>query len=114
MLGVSKHCEELPFLICTLVADETQKLSRKTIQDILHTNPKLWSDDQLRDLAHQLVTSQIDWQRGFQGERTCFYDSMQRVYTDNGNGDGRLALQVSKDQNLFQLIESVTNGRADK
>jgi hypothetical protein len=89
-----------------------QTKARETIQEIVTANPKLWSNDQLRDLAHQLVASQIDWRRGFQGERTCFYDSMQRVYTDNGNGDGRLALQVSKDQNLFQLIESVTTGGA--
>ena len=110
MLGVSKHSEELPFLICILVADENQKLTRETIQDIVKANPKLWSNEQLRELAHQLAASQIDWRRGFQGERTCFYDSMQRVYTDNGNGDGGLALQVSKEKNLFQLIESVTSG----
>jgi hypothetical protein len=35
---------------------------------------------------------------------------MQRIYTDNGNGDGHLALQVSHDQNLFQLLNTVTNG----
>ncbi len=112
MLGVSRHSEELPFLVCILVGDAIQNKARGTIQDILTSNPKLWSNDQLRDLAHQIAAAQIDWRRGFQGERTCFYDSMQRVYTDNGNGDGRLALQVSKDQNLFQLIESVTSGGA--
>jgi hypothetical protein len=37
-----------------------------------------------------------------------FYDSMQRVYTDDGNGDGRLALNVTKDQNLFELLNAVT------
>jgi hypothetical protein len=112
LFGVSHHCEELPFLICTLVADVTQKKAREAIREVVTANPKLWSNDQLRDLAHQLVTSQIDWHRGFQGERTCFYDSMQRVYTDNGNGDGGLALQVSKEKNLFQLIEAVTSDGA--
>jgi hypothetical protein len=110
MLGVSRHCEELPFLVCILVGEAVQNKARATIQDVLTANPKLWSNDQLRDLAHQLAASQIDWRRGFQGERTCFYDSIQRVYTDNGHGDGRLALQVTNDQNLFQLIESVSAG----
>jgi hypothetical protein len=110
MLGVSRHCEELPFLVCILVGDAVQNKARATIQDVLTANPKLWSNDQLRDLAHQSAASQIDWRRGFQGERTCFYDSIQRVYTDNGHGDGRLALQVTNDQNLFQLIESVSAG----
>src|SRR5262249_13993010 len=110
VLGVSKHCEEMPFMICILVADAIQNKVRGAIQDILTNYPKIWSDDQLRTLAHQLVAAQVDWRRGFQGERTCFYDSMQRVYTDDGNGDGRLALQVSRDQNLFQLLNTITNG----
>jgi hypothetical protein len=110
MFGVSRHCEEFPALVCLLVGDAIQEKARHTIQDIFTANSKLLSDDQLRDLAHQIAAAQIDWRRGFQGERNCFYDSMQRVYTDNGNGDGRLALQVSKDQNLFQLIESVSTG----
>jgi hypothetical protein len=110
VLGVSKHCEETPFMVCILVADAIQKKARRAIQEILADYPKLWSDDQLRKLAHQLVAAQVDWRRGFQGERSCFYDSMQRIYTDNGNGDGNLALQVSRDQNLFQLLETVTNG----
>lgn len=107
-LGVSRHCEELPFLVCVVQANTVQNTARATIQGILATNPKLWSTDQLRDLAHQLAASQLDWRRGFQGERSCFYDSMQRVYTDNGHGDGRLALNVTSDKNLFELIESVS------
>jgi hypothetical protein len=112
MLGVSRHCEELPFIVCILVSDSVQDRARKTIQSVLSMNSKLWSNDQLRDLAHQLVASQIDWRRGFQGERTCFYDSMQRVYTDDGHGDGRLALNVSRDKNLFELIDSVSTDGA--
>jgi hypothetical protein len=110
MLGVSKHCEEMPFMICILVADAVQNKARGAIQEVLTNYPKVWSDDQLRKLAHQLVAAQVDWRRGFEGERSCFYDSMQRIYTDNGRGDGHLALQVSRDQNLFQLLDAVTNG----
>jgi hypothetical protein len=115
MFGVSHHCEELPFMVCVLVSDAVQDQARKTIQYALTTNPKLWSNDQLRDLAHQIAASQTDWRRGFQGERTCFYDSMQRVYTDNGHGDGRLALNVSHNKNLFELIDWVsTEGSTHK
>jgi hypothetical protein len=110
LLGVSKHCEEMPFMVCILVADAIQNKARGAIQEILADYPKLWSDDQLRKLAHRLVAEQIDWRRGFEGERSCFYDSMQRIYTDDGHGDGHLALQVSRDQNLFQLLDTVTNG----
>jgi hypothetical protein len=38
---------------------------------------------------------------------------MQRVYTDDGNGDGRLAMHVTNDQNLFELLNSVTTSVVD-
>ena len=36
---------------------------------------------------------------------------MQRIYTDDGSGDGRLVLEVNKDQNLFQLLAMVNDMR---
>jgi hypothetical protein len=104
MYGVSRHCEETPFMISLLVADVVQKMASATIRDVLVHHADVWNGDQLRNLAHLMVKARIDWRRGFDGERTCFYDSMQRIYTDNGNGDGRLALQVSRDRNLFEIL----------
>ncbi len=110
MLGVSRHCEETPFLVCVLVAEAVQKQSRSVIHDILTQYPDFWTDGQLRDLAHQMAASRIDWRRGFEGERASFYDIMQRIYTDNGHGDGWLALQVTNDKNVFELIDSIASG----
>jgi hypothetical protein len=108
MFAVSRHCEEIPFLICMLVGEAIQQRALATIRETMSQHPALWNDGQLRDLAHQMAASKIDWERGMEGERIGFYDSLQRVYTDDGHGDGRLALQVTKDQNLFQLLNSVT------
>lgn len=110
LLGVSRHAEELSLLIGVAVADNIQGFARNTIRDILSEQPALWTDVQLHDLAHKLAAAKLDWMRGIEGERSCFYDSMQRVYTDNGNGDGRLALHVSKDQNLFQMLAAINQG----
>jgi hypothetical protein len=110
ILGVSGHAEELPLLVGVAVADAIQGQARAAIRDVLSAKPSLWTDAQLRDLAHKLAAAKVDWTRGIEGERTCFYDSMQRVYTDNGAGDGRLALRISKDQNLFQMLASINQG----
>jgi len=40
MLGVSRHCEELPFLVCVLVSAAVQDRARETIQYVLTTYPK--------------------------------------------------------------------------
>ncbi len=40
---------------------------------------------------------------------------MQRIYTDDGHGDGRLALNVTHDKNLFEMIDWVsTEGAAHR
>lgn len=111
ILGVSRHCAEIPFLISLLIAESTQHMARVAVHDILSEHPKLWSDAQLRDLAHKLAASRIDWPRGLAGERACFYDTLQRLYTDDGQGNGRLALYgAPNNQNLFQIIDSIPSG----
>jgi hypothetical protein len=109
LLGVSRHAEEKPFLVSLLVANAVQSIACVTIQDTLQENPQLWSDLQLRDLAHQIAASPIDWRRGFNGETSCFHDAMQRFYTDNGHGDGRLAYKISPFENLFSMLDEVTS-----
>jgi hypothetical protein len=110
LFGVSHHAEEMPLLINVAVADRIQGYARSAIRDIISEKPELWTDAQLRDLAHKMAASQLDWSRGIEGERSGFYDGMQRVYTDNGKGDGRLALHISKDKNLFQMLASINQG----
>ncbi len=110
LFGMSHHAEEMPLLINVAVADRIQGYARNAIRDIISEKPELWTDAQLRDLAHKMAASQLDWSRGIEGERSGFYDGMQRVYTDNGNGDGRLALHISKDKNLFQMLASINQG----
>jgi hypothetical protein len=110
ILGVARHAQELPMLIGVSVADAIKRFALAAVRDITSAKPSLWTDSQLRDLAHELASSPIDWVHGYEGERAGFYDSMQRIYTDNGSGDGRLALQVTKDKNLFQLLASINQG----
>jgi hypothetical protein len=107
--GISHHCEEIPTLVSELVAEAVQQQAREVIRGVLRDHPALWTDAQLKDLAHRVAAARVDWRRGFVGEQASFYDSMQRLYTNDGNGDGRLALHVSKDQNLFDLLNSVTH-----
>ncbi|HVT28990.1 MAG TPA: hypothetical protein VHE81_13325 [Lacipirellulaceae bacterium] len=110
LLELSRQSQETPFMVCALVAEAIQKQARTVIQETLTQHPDLWDIGQIRNIAHQLVASPIVWRLGFEGERASFYDSVQRIYTDNGNGDGRLALHVSRDENLFQLLSSVASG----
>lgn len=108
MHGISRHVEEAPFLVSLLSASDVENQCYDVIQDILTRQPQLWSNGQLRDLAHQVGTSQIDWRRGFDAERNFFYDILQRIYTDDGQGDGRLAYRITNENNFFQMRETLT------
>jgi hypothetical protein len=90
ILKMSHHCEEQPFLVSAFVASALQKLAYATIEEILAEHPTLWSNDQLRDLAHGVAAAGVDWSRSLEGERLWFYDIVQRLYTDDGNGNGRI------------------------
>jgi hypothetical protein len=58
---------------------------------ILADTPGIWSDDQLRDLAHRIAAFRGgSWSFDFDMVRIGFEDLLQRAYTDDGNGDGRI------------------------
>lgn len=108
MLRVARHVEEKPFFVSLLVSARLHSEAFSLVQEIMQTNPALWSDDELRNLAHRVAVAKVDWRRGFIGESAGFHDSMQRIYTDDGNGDGRLALNVAADLNLFEMVRYAT------
>jgi hypothetical protein len=90
MLGIARHLQETEFLILGLVAEKSLGLAYEAIRDAISENSHLWSDDELRDLAHEIARTDVDWQRIVSGERAWFYDIVQRIYTDDGEGNGRI------------------------
>ncbi|MEM9372790.1 MAG: hypothetical protein AAGA55_04025 [Planctomycetota bacterium] len=79
------------FLISHLVGVSLQQQSEAMLLRILHEHPDLLTDAQLIGIAHRLTsvaqrTQQVDTRI----ERTMILDVLQRCFTDDGNGDGRL------------------------
>jgi hypothetical protein len=93
ILGIAEHADEHPFLISGLVRIAIQQQAYRSIQDVLTTSPELWSDEQLHHLAHRLAAIDNRHEDWFNGERAMFYDILQRLYTDNGHGGGRITKQ---------------------
>lgn len=111
VVQMSHHCEEQPFFVSSLVAAAVQRLAFGTIQDLLTSQPALWTDDQLRDLAHTIAAAKIDWHYSYSGERFAFRDTVQRMYTDDGHGDGRITDEGLRSLYLFgdqRFIDGVT------
>lgn len=103
MLGIAGHAVEEPFLISGLVGIAIQHLAINTTAEIIHDYPDLFTDDQLQELAHRHAAfMQGQPLVDFTGERWFFEDVVQRVYTDDGNGNGHITAEGVRD--LLQLM----------
>ncbi len=75
-----------------LIALQIFNLALESTGRVLRDYPALFSDTQLRDLAHRLAAYR-DGDLSFDaaGERISFDDQLQRVYSDNGSGGGLIS-----------------------
>ncbi len=90
MFGMVKHLTEVPMHYNGLLGIEIREEVYGVISDVMATNPSVLHESQLKrllqlinqDAEHQLVT--------VEGDRLMILDYMQRIYTDNGRGDGHI------------------------
>lgn len=102
MVRMASHCAEQPFLVAHLVSLAIDAVAFDTLGMALEECPSLFGDDELVRLAHLVGTVQTDVDPSM--ERAFFEDTVQRMYSDNGRGDGRLvAGKTSNDLgNMFE------------
>ncbi len=89
-IGLARHTNSQSTLVSGLVRISILIHTCKTTQEVLISRPDLWTDEQLRDLAHRFAAIDITPEDMLNGERLQFYDLLQRTYTDDGHGGGRI------------------------
>ncbi len=102
-LSLGSHVQETPFLIADLVAYAIWHVTCKDLQAVLTQQPDLFTDEQLLQLGHALAAlGDAGVPRlHLEGERDMFDDILQRIYTDDGDGNGHLTAEG------FELIEGI-------
>jgi hypothetical protein len=96
MGGMARHAAESNnALIGQLVGIAIAELRVAVVLRILDDHPGLWTDAQLVTLAHDLAAWRANPDAGndaplIEWERASFLDMLQRFYTDDGAGNGRL------------------------
>ncbi len=79
-------------LVEQLVGMTIFNIAAKTTGRILADAPHVLSDEQLRDLAHRIAAYRSgSFAVDFEFEQMAFDDMLQRAYTDDGHGNGRIA-----------------------
>jgi hypothetical protein len=98
-------------LISSLVAIAIQTMGETVLLQILHDHPNLLTESHLTAIAHTAATSgRVARGLDFETERRMFGDFLQRAYTDDGHGDGRLTAEGIR---LALLMNGVMPGEPD-
>ncbi len=96
MFGLAKHSRETPTLIGDLVAAAIAAVAFETLGEALQDHPEAFSDPHLHTLAHELSSLTHDRSDNILlvrlgCEEIYMLDVIQRIYTDDGDGNGHLS-----------------------
>jgi hypothetical protein len=95
------------FLITQLVGLSVDGVALDRLRFVLLNYPHLLSDDQLIGFAHALSGPKVAGDlMTLNGERYFFSDIVQRLYTDDGHGDGHMTLAGLRSVPTFVAIVS--------
>lgn len=99
------HGQE-PFLISNLVGLAIEAVGQDTLLRITDEHPDLFSETDLTELCHTLASEhQRARHLDFASERMMIEDVLQRGFTDDGSGDGRLTRQGMRQLEQFASPE---------
>ena len=114
IIALSIHAQEGRILIGDLVGMSIRSIVVNRILMALEWKPNTFTDSQLKRLQNALRSVPPALERpDFTSERLMFEDIVQRVYTDDGHGDGRFAPQW-KQLRLISALESISAGNDGK
>ncbi|MEX1230259.1 MAG: hypothetical protein WEB58_08470 [Planctomycetaceae bacterium] len=92
VFALADHARQDGFVIHDLISYATGTIGIVRMSDVMTDYPDLLTDRQLIDLAHQISTYAGGGmiRASFDRELWMFEDFLQRHFTDDGTGDGRL------------------------
>ncbi len=86
LVGMARQCGEAPILVNQLVELGILGVADATLMEINHSSPQ--SLEKCRVELLHVMSSMSMLKMNLAGERMCFMDMVQRVYSDDGKGDG--------------------------
>ncbi len=88
-IALSIHAQEGRFLVNDLVGVSLRRMTLGRMMALLEWKPELFTDSQLARMQAAAMSVPAQLQHlNLDSERLGFNDVVQRMYTDNGNGDG--------------------------
>ncbi len=89
LLGISSQVTEGKLLVSSLVGYAIHAMTMAVIDECLHSDAT-FSDAQLERIHAAVAKVEVDQMVDLAAERAMFMDLVQKTYTDDGQGDGRI------------------------
>ena len=102
MLNIARHVKEPPTIIGDLVSLSILAMANDVAGETLALSPEIFDTEHLTLLSELLLDSDALYEIRPESERLVMLDILQRMYTDDGNGDGSIIVQS------LPLLEFVT------
>ena len=93
-LAAARHSGEDGFLIGLLVECAQRTVVAQAVVSALENHGERFDDASLARLRDRMADNRCDITRGFEAEEMLVLDVLQRVYSDDGNGDGVLLVRA--------------------
>jgi hypothetical protein len=104
MLGLARHAAEGRFLICGLVSHAISGMAFAEIESVVVEDPDFFNEQQLQKLQSAVRGAKLkDW-ISYDGEALMVSDLIQRIYTNDGQGDGHMTSQG------LEIMSALGNG----
>lgn len=103
MLGMSRQVTDSKVLICSLVGFAIHSHAMDLIDECLNSSTN-FNDEQLKRIHLAVTNTPIDEMISFSTERAIFLDFVQKIYTDDGHGDGRITPRGIKILEEFEKL----------
>jgi hypothetical protein len=104
VLKLARQFQEQPFLVSGLQTMTYANMAYEAINQLVRDYGAELTATQLRDLAHAVASVELDWSWWIKSERLLSRDMMQRLFTDDGRGDGHF---IGKG---LELLGDIVNG----
>ena len=89
MIGLGRNAKDSNTLVSGLVGFAIAGMTYNMLEEILIDQPDFFAEEQLAELQETMAETDFREWLNLEPERGFVKDMIQRIYTDDGNGDGR-------------------------
>ena len=90
IFGMGRQAADHPFLVCGLVGVALHGIGYDIIDEVIENHFDVFSAEEFERMQIAVGRDSIHDFINMEGERAMMKDFIQRIYTDDGNGDGRV------------------------